>query len=214
MEQDFVSAARASETAPKGWPAALVMFHLAMWRERFRNALADLEAGREPSIPPGDVDAVNDEELPTAIGAPLADVAARSDHLLGEIIELYQKLGERPMKWYVSGNTTEAVLRNSYTHPLSHLYSYRRENGDEKGALALYEVALTEMRGAGAPPIVMDNVLYNAACAYANAGNTKTAIELLGEVLPRRADVRKIAAEDADLEPLREDEGFKRLLAG
>ena len=214
MEQEFVAQAVKSESAPKGWPAALVMFHLAMWRERFRNALADVEAGREFATPPENIDEVNDDELVTGIGTPLSDAAARSDRLLGEIIELYERLGEKPMKWYVSSNTTEAVLRNSYTHPLGHLYSYRWENGDEDGALKLYEDALTEMRRIEAPAIVMDNVLYNAACARAQAGRDEGALELLQEVLPRRADIRAMAARDADLSGLHEDERFKKLLTG
>jgi hypothetical protein len=203
-----------TEAAPKGWPAALLMFHLAMWRERFRNGLAEMEAGREFSGPPENVDELNDDELVSGIGTPLSDAAARSDQLLGEIIDLYQRLGERPMKWFEASNTTEAVLRNSYMHPRGHMCSYRLENGNEEGASKLFEDALTEMRGIEAPPIVMDSVLYNAACARARAGRLDEAIELLGEVMPRRADMRATASRDADLNALLGDERFKKLLGG
>src|SRR5207247_3359248 len=47
-EQEFVERARQSEKAPKGWPAALVMFRVGMWRERMRDRLTVLAEGRTP----------------------------------------------------------------------------------------------------------------------------------------------------------------------
>jgi hypothetical protein len=41
LEHEFVAGAVRSETQPKGWPAALVMFHISMWRERLRDALTE-----------------------------------------------------------------------------------------------------------------------------------------------------------------------------
>ena len=52
MEREFVAEALKSEPQPKGWPAALVMFHLSMWRERLRNALTDFRDGRPYPPPP------------------------------------------------------------------------------------------------------------------------------------------------------------------
>src|SRR5690349_6469981 len=112
IEQDFVEEARRSETAPKGWPAALLMFHLGMWRERMRKSLTDVSEGREQTLPPADANEVNDTELAYGIGTPLADAAARSEHLLGEIMDLYDWLGDRPFQWYRNKTTTEAVLAN------------------------------------------------------------------------------------------------------
>lgn len=123
-EQDFVETARGAESAPRGWPAALVMFHLGMWRERLRNALTNISEGKDYERPPANIDEVNEAELARGIGTPLTDAAARSDHLLAEIIELYEKLGDRPIDWSLSQTTTEAVLRNSFTHPRTHIAEY------------------------------------------------------------------------------------------
>ena len=79
-----------------------------MWRERLRNAFTEVAQGRSFVHPSENVDELNDAELPEGIGTPLADAAARSDHLLGELIDLYQELGEQPFKWYAATNTTEA----------------------------------------------------------------------------------------------------------
>lgn len=212
VERDFVEVARQNETAPRGWPAALVMFHLGMWRERMRNALTDLAEGREPARPPASVDEANAVELADGIGTPLADAAGRTDHLLGEIIDLYRKLGDRPMSWYAAINTTEAVLRNSYLHPRTHLYQYFRENGEDSRALDLFESAYSDLRDVGAPPLLMHPARYNLACVRAVQGRTDEAIALLREVLPVRPDLRSGAGTDADLAALRDDSRFQELI--
>src|SRR4029077_14915236 len=156
VEQEFVDRALKTESAPKGWPAAILMFHLGMWRERMRDALTELAEGRTPEPPPPieQQDELNDAELANGIGTPLADAAARSDHLLAEIIALYEKVGERPFQWYRWSTTTDAVLGNSYTHPRTHLWQYLLENGDADGAAGIYEDAVPEMLAASENPTV------------------------------------------------------------
>ena len=183
-----------------------------MWRERMRDRLTALSEGREPAPPPGNADEVNDAELPNGIGTPLADAAARSDRLLGEIIELYQKVGEQPFQWYSSKNTTEAVLRNSYLHPRIHLFEYFRENGDQEHANQMFEEMFADLQAAGSPPALRMAARYNLACARARQGHKDEALSLLDEVLPFRADLKQAAAEDPDLEPLYEDAHFQELV--
>src|SRR5487761_194699 len=139
LEREFVANALKSETQPKGWPAALVMFHISMWRERLRNALTEFRHARPYTAPPESIDEVNEAELASGIGTPLADAAARSDTLLAELIALAGELGDRPFKWFTANTTGEAVLRNSFIHPRNHLFEYLRENGDQAAAHRLVE---------------------------------------------------------------------------
>ena len=213
MEQAFVANALKNEKAPKGWPAALLMFHLGMWRERMRNALTDLAEGRTPSPPPLEQqDELNDAELANGIGTPLADAAARSDHLLAEIIALYEKLGERPLRWYRWENTTDAVLGNSYTHPRNHIFEYLRENGDVEGAWRLVGAAVPEMLAASENPAVHATAHYNLACALVLRGTLDAAISELEEVFRLRPELKAHAAQDSDLGALRDDSRFQELV--
>jgi tetratricopeptide (TPR) repeat protein len=212
VEQDFVEEARRSETAPKGWPAALLMFHLGMWRERMRKSLADLNDGRELTPPPENQNEVNDEELAAGIGTPLADAAARSEHLLGEIMDLYDWLGDRPLQWYRSKTTTEAVLGNSFNHPRLHIYGYLRENGELDHANRLLEEAVTLLRGVDAPPLQLGASIYNLACARASQGMLDQSLALIEEALPLRPDLRESAPKDSQLEALHADPRFQALI--
>jgi len=211
-EQEFVETTRGAESAPRGWPAALVLFHIGMWRERLRNALTNISEGKDYERPPANIDEVNEAELARGIGTPLTDAAARSDHLLAEIIELYVKLGDRPIDWSVSKTTTEAVLRNSFTHPRTHIAEYYRENGEVERARRVTEQAVDELRAAGAPPLVLGAALYNLACARVAEGRNDEALPLLKEAFLMRPDLKAAAAKDSDLGTLRDDARFQELL--
>ena len=211
VEREFAAEAKKSETAPKGWPAALVMFHLCMWRERLRDALANVRDGRPHTPPPGNVDEANDAELASGLGVSLSDIAERADTLLAALIQLSEQVGERDFEWYTNNTTTEAILRNSYIHPRNHIVEYLKENGDATGAQRIVEDAASEMREIGAPPIVLGFALYNLACTRAAQDRTDEALELLVEAFPMRPDLKEAAPKDSDLESLHDNPGFKAL---
>jgi len=214
MEREFVSQVTRSETAPQGWPAALILFHLSMWRERLRNALTDVREGRTftPSPEGREIDEVNDAELASGLGVSLSDIAERSDTLLAELIALSDQLGERPFKWNVASTTSEALLRNSYTHPRLHYNAYWKENGEPERANGLFEDAVSDMRDASAPPIVMGTVLYNLACTRVAQDRPDEALALLEEAFGIRPDYKATAASDKDLAPLLENPRFQAAL--
>ena len=188
------------------------MFHVGMWRERFRDALQNVKDGKDYHRPPASANELNDAELPTGIGTPLADAASRADHLLGEIMDLYESVGERPFEWFVARTTTEAVLRNNYMHPRLHMFEYYKENSLAEKGSRLFEDAMDEMKSAEAPPVIMGAVLYNLATVRTKDGKQDEALELLKEALPMRPDLAKAASTDSDLEALRDDPRFQELI--
>jgi len=190
------------------------MFHLGMWRERMRKALTDLSEGRELSLPPESLDEINDAELAYGIGTPLTDAAARSEHLLNEIMDLYDWLGDRPFQWYRARTTTEAVLGNSFTHPRGHLYEYMRENGELDRANRMWEEAVVLLREVNCPPFPLGPSLYNLARAHVYQGRLDEALVLLEEALPLQPHLKERALKDSELEAVHDDERFKALIAG
>ncbi|GAC1505352.1 MAG: hypothetical protein NVS1B3_03470 [Candidatus Dormibacteraceae bacterium] len=210
-EREFVAKARNSEKAPQGWPAALVMFHICMWRERLNNALIEVRDGRAYTPPSGNVDEINDAELAGGLGVALVDIAERADILMASLITLWEAMGEKPFNWPANNTTTEALLRNSYIHPRNHIVAYLNENGESVRAQQLQEDSASEMRAFGAPPIVLGASLYNLACARVAQDRIDEALELLIEAFPMRPDLKEGAPKDADLEALHDNPGFKSL---
>lgn len=212
VEREFVAQARKSEVQPKGWPAALVMFHISMWRERLRDALTEFRHARPYPAPPESIDEVNDAELASGIGAPLADAAARSDKLLSELIALAGEVGDRPFKWFTANTTGEALLRNSYVHPRNHIAEYLRENGDQASFERMVEEGAARMRAIGAPALILGATLYNLAAVRVAQGRTDDALDLLEEAVPLRPDAGLLAATDQDFISLRDNARFKALV--
>jgi tetratricopeptide (TPR) repeat protein len=213
MEREFAAEMRKSEKQPKGWPAALILFHISMWRERLRNALTDVRDGRPYPPPPENIDEINDAEVASGLGVSLSDISERSDTLLASLIALSEQLGERPFKWFTASTTTEALLRNSYIHPRNHIVEYLNENGDEAGAARVVEDAASEMRDISAPPLALGAVLYNLAALRTKQGRLDDALDLLKEALPMRPDMKAAAPADPDLAPLRDDARFKEIVS-
>jgi mannose-6-phosphate isomerase-like protein (cupin superfamily) len=56
--------------------------------------------------------------------------------------------------------------------------------------------------------------LYNLACCESLAGRTADAIKHLGLAIDRSEQFRPMAAGDSDFDPIRDEDGFKELIAG
>jgi hypothetical protein len=207
-EKRFVAAAQV-EAMPKGWPAALNMFHVAQWRRRLRNALTEDRDGREHAPLPTNIDELNDAELPKGAAVPLAEAAASADAELAKLIELAERDG--PFRWGPTNTVSEALIRNSYIHPRNHMSAYLRENGDGPAADRMLEEAATVLRDAAAPPFCLGAALYNLAGVRAGQGRHMDALDLLEEAAPMRPDLLAAAARDSDLAPLRDEPRFLAL---
>jgi tetratricopeptide (TPR) repeat protein len=212
IERRFVAEAAVTETNPKGWPAALIMFHIAQWRVRLRNALADVDAGRPYTPIPTNIDEFNDVELATGAEVSLDEAATRADAELASLIQLAQAIGERSFKWDLASTSTEAVLRNSYVHPRNHIAAYLSETGDKPAAHLLFEEAAKELREASAPHLVLGAALCNLAVARVEQGRLDEAVDLFEEGLSMRPDLRPMLAADPDLAALKSNPRFEAIL--
>jgi len=75
-----------------------------------------------------------------------------------------------------------------------------------------YAAAADRGREAIADNPDMPLLLYNTACCESLAGRTDDAIEHLRAAIERKDDLRKLAAEDSDFDPVREEARFRELV--
>jgi hypothetical protein len=156
FERQFVVEAATEPDFPRGWSAGLLMAHVAGWRGRLRDCLIEISRGLPVSGPPTDIDAVNAAELARNAGISLDEAATRAERLLGDLIDLWATLGDRPFSWFTAMTTGEALVRNSYIHPRRHLAEHYAERGDQLRGVELHEETLAELRGVDAPESVID----------------------------------------------------------
>ena len=156
FERRFVAEAAGERDFPRGWSPGLLMAHLAGWRGRLRDCLIEASRGLPVSGPPPDIDAVNAAELARNAGISLDEAATRADGLLGDLIELWATLGDRPFSWFTARTTGEALVRNSFIHPRRHLAEHYAERGDPLRGEELHEETLAELRRVNAPESVID----------------------------------------------------------
>jgi len=211
-ERQFVAEATGEPDYPRGWPAALLMAHVASWREQLRGALIEASRREPVSAPPTEVDAFNAAELARSAGISLDTAASRADALLSDLIDLWATLGDRPFAWYVANTTGEALVRNSYFHPRNHLAEHYLERGDRSRGAEIYEETAGRLRRAEAPGHTLGPALYNLACARVAEGRVQEALDLLTDALPMRPDLASLAAKDPDLASLKSDPRFQAMI--
>jgi len=211
MERQFAADAKAETPHPTGWSAALLLVHVATWREQLLNGLRQAEHGGEAQ-PPGNVDEFNAVELARGAGVSLEDAVGQSQDRLAELIDRWKTMGDRPFHWYVARTTGEALIRNSYSHPRNHIAEHFIELGNSERGHQLYEETAAELRKAGAPGHTLGAAIYNLACARVAQGRHHDALRLLEEAIPLRDDLRTTAASDPELEPLRDNPRFRALV--
>ncbi len=211
FEQQFALEAVHEPEYPTGWSAALLLFHISRWRERLRDRLTQVRDGR-PVEPLPDPDTINAVELVEGAGMSLRDAAAYADKVFGEVIDLWNAMGDKPFKWFTAQTTGEALARNSYLHPRVHLAEHFIERGNRVRGYRIFEVSAEHLRNAEAPAHTLGSAIYNLACARVGQGRILEALPLLEEAMQLRPDLRSSAGNDPDLAPLKNVASFQALL--
>jgi hypothetical protein len=154
-ERRFVAEAATEPDFPRGWPAGLLMAHIASWRSRLRDSLIEVSRGLPVSGPPADIDGVNAAQLGRDAGISLEEAAVRAETRLADLRDLWATIGDRPFSWFTAKTIGEALARNSYVHPRRHIAEHYLERGDRERGARLKSETLAELRRVGAPESVV-----------------------------------------------------------
>ena len=103
----------------------------------------------------------------------------------------------------VGGTRGQAYQADGWEHGIGAFGHYRE--GDYAAAAEAYQAALEKHPDSGI-------LLYNLACCEALSGRKDDAIGHLQVAFERRPNLRDLAKEDTDLDPLRDDPAFRELV--
>jgi hypothetical protein len=134
-----------SDTAPVPgvWRATDHLAHFSLWRRLFLDHMRAVLAGKNPSAPPEDLDAVNESQLVLDRQLPAGVLITRWRHGCQGMLDFLQACRgaelDRPPEWYGAATVGATIVRNSYTHPCGHLVDFHFERGRLETAAGLAE---------------------------------------------------------------------------
>jgi len=134
-----------SDTAPlpSAWRATDHLAHFSLWRRLFLDHMRTVLAGKNPSTPPEDLDAVNESQLVLDRQSPAGELVTRWRHGCQGMLDFLEACRgaelDRPPEWYGAATVGAAIVRNSYTHPCGHLVDFYVERGRLETAAGLAE---------------------------------------------------------------------------
>jgi hypothetical protein len=189
------------------WTAKDQLAHLTSWRVF---AAGEVDANRRGEPMPDvslDDDVANVKFYAETHDLPAAEVIARAraswDGLAAAVDAASEEVLLRPRLRRPKQPQWQTVPNNTWFHLAEHLGYWYSEQGDEAGAEDAakwgYELAVStypEDRIKGMSE-------YNLACFYAKRGRTREALPRLKLAFELRPELREVAKQDTDLEPIR-----------
>jgi len=197
------------------WTAKDNLAHMSAWRVHAAEGLQASRLHREPR-PTGELDVVNAgiyAETKDLSAQAVRDRSRRSWDALASEIEactVEDLLSSRPGQ--PDRKAWEIVPGNTHGHLAEHLGYWHSERGDEASAEAaqLWQLGLDER--AFSDPKQRGNAVYNLGCYYARRGRAHEALPHLIKSFELNPSLREWAKQDVDLDLIRTDEKFARLV--
>lgn len=215
----FVAGLSKEEKSRKGslkkWSAKDVFSHLVFWGNHFNAQLSKAkEGGKGPTA--GDYfDKVND-------GVLYQHMEQLFDEALKEYNDSYEtsknllngystdKLNDNAIYEYLDGRSiVDRALGTFGWHIAYHLSDYYLKENQTEKAVKLQENYTEKLK---LFPSWEANAIYNLACFYTQIGENKKAIANLKPAFLARPDLIEWSKKDSDLDPLREEPDFKKLI--
>ncbi len=190
---------------PGDWSPKDHQAHLSAWKARQADRFAAIRNGREPLVDEREDDVVNAELHATRADWAWPDVEREAD-------EISQRLESEiaamdPDVLAANERLIGGTFGNGPFHAITH-FGWLTEAGvgvDESRLDAFMDEQEQQLRGEALAERDRGTGLYNLACAHALAGRLDRARSLLREGFALRPDMREFAAEDPDLEELRDE---------
>jgi tetratricopeptide (TPR) repeat protein len=202
-------------TDPERWTAKDHVAHLAHWR---RHAAEVLTAVRTGSPPPQE----EDEEASNA-KVQAANRSRPAEQVKEDARSSYAELGRavedssdedlrKPRPGREKDSVWEVVPGNGHLHVGEHLAYWYEAQGDDQAAEQAQLWTFEVHKAAFSDPKSMSIGTYNLGCYYARHGRSAEALPHLKRSFELNPDLKEWARKDKDLDPIRNDPGFRPIL--
>jgi hypothetical protein len=217
-EQAIPATALDAPSSWETWNAADALYHCAAWLEKDLHRLHN-PGEIIPIFDSEELEKVNREIYLRHRGRTWADAKAELERIVGDIIAKIESMSEgelnqtlkyrdgrtRPLWWGVAGHLG--------LHVAWHLGMVLRRAGRIELSVSVTEDIVAESQVLSDDARWLAANRYDLAVAYAQAGRAEDALRELAESFRLNPGIREFAPEDDDLEPLWENDDFRRLCA-
>jgi tetratricopeptide (TPR) repeat protein len=201
----------------RSWNAKDHLAHLSWWRRRSAQTLNAVRTGGELPPPLPDDDDVQNAIIYAEIrDRSAAEVKADATESWTALRKAVEEASEEDLaKQHPREPQSQAweLVPSAIGHSGTHVWSWYLDIGEEARAMAAARWTAGMEASFFTKPEQLAESRYNLACVYGRLGKAKEALPLLRESLAARPDLIALARRDADLDRIRHDPGFARLLA-
>ena len=198
------------------WGAKDMLAHLAFWGDHFNRQVEAVRAGK-PVPEAGDYyEILNDGILLRNKGKTFEEARQEEETIFAKSIALLETENPDdlvdPQKYaHMNGRSLlDRALGTECYHVAAHISDYYLKEGFYDKAVELQEEYAEKLL---AFPGWAANAYYNLACFYSLNGKVEKAINNLERAFKARPDLKEWAKKDADIDPLRSEPEYQRLIA-
>lgn len=196
------------------WSPKDALAHLTFWQSNLLEILNSLELPPPEQPPFGERNHANYLNYENQPWAEVHSAYAGSFDKILELVKTYSDGDlETPNRFarIPNGSLQGTILDNTFTHTATHLGELIAKNGDQRAGQELRELATQRLIEFDPSPRSQGVALYNLACSYALAGQSKRTIELLSRAFRFRPDLLDFSKQDTDFDPVRDQPEFQAL---
>ena len=222
-ENSFISGINEQEKNLRGtveqWSVKDEIVHIAAWKgimcERFRA----FHAGQTPPEF-DDWDAINEEIFHRHQENSWSEAVNYLELSNRQLAAQVQSTSEEDLldaeryPWLKGRSLWKRTLHNGYFHPHWHMAFWFSKHGELDRGKQLMETVTDRMGSLDESATWRGQSIYNLACYYSLSGQRDKALDALEGAFDWYPDMKGWAAQDSDLEPLREQARFRSLIEG
>lgn len=209
---------RAQIGTAESWSARDVLAHNMEWANRTLSEVERIAAGETVPRPDyGDFEAENRAIFERHESKSWAELLTWIEDTYALAAGFVEHSGEEQLLHHQDGRPFpiwRELAGNFITHPMIHLWEYYQQHGyDHLLAQQFDDAFFARLIALHDDPGWQGTTTYNLACRYALAGDHERAMAHLGRALELAPALREWAAQDSDLDALRDEPGYQALFA-